>query len=179
MIDRISLQSVFRDTNSHLGNCIQNCHLGRNMVGNWVLRWHPNRAVKRDIQRYTGTSPNEIFGYGYPHSNALLKFCLSKWIIASCIQAACDPMKCEVINELFLTVYRSPIYCRKFWTSDQTSHYKIKCIWMLFVKADLWPTRYIMGHQNIVIPNWMEDSISEKGLKWRSWKYRFVYVTSP
>ena len=60
-------------------NHIQNFHcLGRYIVGytvgNLVLRQCVSRAVKRDFRRYT--SPNENFEYGYPHSNALLQFCL-------------------------------------------------------------------------------------------------------
>ena len=65
----------------HLGdNCIQNFHLGRYIVGyavgNLVLRRRVSGAVKRDFRTYIRryTSPNENFEYGYPHSNALLKF---------------------------------------------------------------------------------------------------------
>ena len=69
-------------------NCIQNFHLGRYIVGytvgNLVLRRRVSRAVKRDfrtyIRRYTCTSPNENFEYGYPHSNALLNFSLKKTV---------------------------------------------------------------------------------------------------
>ena len=67
-------------------NCIQKFHLVRYivgyMVGNFVLRRQVSRAVKRDfrlhMRRYT--SPNENFEYGYPHSNALLKFPFKKTV---------------------------------------------------------------------------------------------------
>ena len=65
-------------------NCIQNFHLGRYIVGytvgNLVLRRRVSGAVKRDFRTYIRryTSPNENFEYGYPHSNALLKFSLQK-----------------------------------------------------------------------------------------------------
>ena len=92
-----------------------------------------NGAVKRDfrayIRRYTCTSPNENFEYGYPNSNALLQSCLK---LERCEphKAARHPTKCEVINDvkLFWTVYHR-IYCCKFLTlSNQISHYKSKCI---------------------------------------------------
>ena len=43
------------------------------MVGNLVLRRRVSGAVKRDFQTYIRRyiSQNEIFEYGYPHSNAL------------------------------------------------------------------------------------------------------------
>ena len=45
-------------------------------MGNFVLRPRPSSAVKRDFRTYIRryTSPNEIFEYGYPHSNALPQF---------------------------------------------------------------------------------------------------------
>ena len=61
-------------------NQIQNFHLGRYIigytVGNLALRRRVSGAVKRDFRTYIRryTSPNENFEYGYPHSNALLKF---------------------------------------------------------------------------------------------------------
>ena len=48
------------------------------------------------------------------------------------------PTKCDKINDvkLFPTVYRR-IYCPKFLTlSNQKSHYKSKCIRILFVCSD-------------------------------------------
>ena len=63
-------------------NCIQNFHLGRYIVrytvGNLVLRRRVSGAVQRDFRTYIRrySSPNENFEYGYPHSNALLTFCL-------------------------------------------------------------------------------------------------------
>ena len=63
-------------------NCIQNFHFGRYIVGytvgNLVLRRRATRDVKRDFRTYIRryTSSNENFEYGYPHSNALLQFCL-------------------------------------------------------------------------------------------------------
>ena len=48
------------------------------MNRNLVLQRHTNGAVKRDfrtdIRHYTST--NENLEYSYPHSNALLQFCL-------------------------------------------------------------------------------------------------------
>ena len=62
--------------------------------------------------------PNENFEYGYPHSNALLQFCLK---LERCKpqKAACHSTICDVINDVkqFPTVYRK-IYCRKYLTSD-------------------------------------------------------------
>ena len=62
-------------------------------------------AIKRDFQLYT--SPNEMFEYGYPHSNAFLQFCLK---LEHCKQAS-HLIKCDGKNDfkLFPTVY-----CRKF-----------------------------------------------------------------
>ena len=63
-------------------NCIPIFHLGRYIVGytieNLVLRRHASGAVKRDFRPYIRqyTSSNEKFEYGYPHSNALIQFCL-------------------------------------------------------------------------------------------------------
>ena len=101
------------------------------MVGNPVLRLRSQVAVKQNFQPYIQqyTCPNENFEYGYPHSNALLQFCLQ----LECYKphkAACQPTKCDVINDvkLFATVYRR-IYCRKYLTlSNVMSHYKSKCI---------------------------------------------------
>ena len=61
--------------------------------------------------------------------HALLQFRLEleRWKLH---KAACHQMRCDVIYDvkLFPTVYRR-IYCRKFLTlSNQTSHYKMKCI---------------------------------------------------
>ena len=118
-----------------MDNSIQNFHLGRYIVGYTVgilaLRGRASGAVKRDFRLYIGqyTSPNENFEYGYPHSNALLQLCL-KFEHCKPHKAACHPTKCNMINDvkLFLTVDRS-IYFRKYLTlSNQTSHYKIKCI---------------------------------------------------
>ena len=67
---------------------------------------------------------------------------VSNWNVTSRIKpykGVRHSTKCDVINDvkLFPTVYHR-IYCRKFWTlSNQTSHYKSKCIRMkdnLFVK---------------------------------------------
>ena len=100
-------------------------------VGNLVLRRRASGAVKRDFRTYIRryTSLNENFEYGYPHSNALLYFEL-KLERCKMRKAALHPTKCDVINDvkLFPTVYRR-INCRKFLTlSNQTSHYKLKCI---------------------------------------------------
>ena len=50
------------------------------MVGNLVLRRRVSGAVERDFRTYIRryTSPNENIEYGYPHSNALLIFCIQK-----------------------------------------------------------------------------------------------------
>ena len=86
------------------------------------------------IRQYT--SPNENFEYGYPHSNALLQFRLK---LERCKpqNAACHPMKCDVINDviLFPTVYRR-IYCRRIYCrkllmlSNQKSRYKATALFL-------------------------------------------------
>ena len=120
-------------------NCIQNFHLGRYIigytVGNLVLRRRASRAVKHDFRPYIGqyTSPNENFEYGYPHSNALLQFYLN-FEHSKPHKTAVHLTECDVTTDvkLFLTVYRR-IYCRNFLTlSNQTSHYKRKCIRIQF-----------------------------------------------
>ena len=139
---------------NHLGdNCIQNFHLGRDIVGytvgNLVLRRRVSGAEKRDfrtyIQRYT--SLNENFEYGYPHSNPLLTFFLQKRQLkctmlrlrtaaassikplASCIYSRVNQLKATLRNDVeFPTVY-CRIYCRKCLTlSNQRWRYKLKCI---------------------------------------------------
>ena len=63
---------------------------------------------------------------------------VSNWSIASLIKlhkCVHYQIECDVINdvELFSTVYHR-IYCRKFFTlSDQTSHYKSKCIRIVYL----------------------------------------------
>ena len=118
-------------TNYSGDNCIQNFHLGRYnvgySVGNLVLWRRASGAVKRDFRTYIRpyTSPNENFGYGYPHSNALLQFCLKFER-----KAARHLMICDVINDvkLFPTV-NCRIYCLKFlMLSNKSSSYKCKCI---------------------------------------------------
>ena len=109
------------------GNCIQNFHLGRYIVGNFVLRRCASGAVKCDIRPYIRryTSRNENFEYGYPHSNALLQSCL-KMERCKPHKGVRHPTKCDIINDvkLFPTVY-CRIYCRKFFMlSNQTLHYK-------------------------------------------------------
>ena len=47
-------------------NCIQNFHLGK-----FSCTATTSGAIKRDNR-----TPNENSDYGYPHSNALLQFCL-------------------------------------------------------------------------------------------------------
>ena len=79
--------------------------------------------------------PKWKFWICYPHSNVLLQ----SWFNLECCksqEAAHHPTKCDVKIDfkLFPTVYRRKIlyhriYCRKFLTlSNQTSHYKSKCI---------------------------------------------------
>ena len=60
-----------------------------------------SRAIKRDFQTYIwrSTSQNENFEYGYPHSNAILQFCL-KLEHFKPHNAACHPMKCDVIDDV-------------------------------------------------------------------------------
>ena len=61
-----------------VGNCIQNFHLGRYIVGYTVgylvLRRRASGAVKLNFRPYIRryTCPSENFEYGYPHSKALL-----------------------------------------------------------------------------------------------------------
>ena len=79
------------------------------------------------------TSPNKSFEYDYPHSNVLL---LSHLKLEHCKphKGVHHQMKCDAINDfkLFLTVYRR-IYCCKFLKlSNQTPHYKSKCIRIYF-----------------------------------------------
>ena len=138
---------------SNLGdNCIKKFHLGRYIVGymvrKLVLRRRVSGAVKRDFRKYIlrYTSPNENFEYGYPHSNALLKFSLQKDSknvlycafascikpLASCIYSLANQWKATLCNDVgFPTVYRR-IYCRKFMMlSNQTSCSICKCIRIL------------------------------------------------
>ena len=70
--------------------------------------------ISKRIADDMGTSLNENFDYGYPHSNALLQFRLKLELCKPHI-AAHHPTKCDVINDvqLFPTVYRR-IYCPKF-----------------------------------------------------------------
>ena len=59
----------------------------------------------------------------------LMHFCSLNSMIGA-LQAAHHPTKCDVVNDvkLFPTVYHR-IYCRKYLSlSNQTSHYKLKCI---------------------------------------------------
>ena len=76
-------------------------------------------------------SPNENFEYGYPHSNALLQFC-HKLERCKLQKAACHVTKCDVINDfkIFPTVYRRKYWnsCKFLTLSNQTSHFKSKCI---------------------------------------------------
>ena len=101
------------------------------MVRKLVLRRRTSGAVKRDFRMYIRryTSPREKSEYGYPHSNALLQFCL-KLECYKLQSAACHPWKCDIMNDikLFPTVY-SRIFCGKFLTFyNQISRYKSKCI---------------------------------------------------
>ena len=64
----------------------------------------------------------EIFGYGYPHSNAFLQFRI-KMERCKPHKAARHPTKWEVVNEvkLFPTVYRRVYYRKCLTLSNQTS----------------------------------------------------------
>ena len=127
--------------NNDLGdNCIQNVHLGRYMVGNFVLRRRVSRTVKRNFRPYNRryTSPKEHFECGYTHSNALLNIYSSKahyfapnWSFISNVKQLCQPITSDVTYDVGApTVYRR-IYWRKFLTlSNQTSRYIHKCIRM-------------------------------------------------
>ena len=90
-------------------------------VGNLVLRRRASGAVKRDfrscIRRYT--SPNQNVEYGYPHSNALLQFCLK---LERCIpqKGACHLTKYDVY-----VIYDDKLLPT---LSNQTSRYKSKYI---------------------------------------------------
>ena len=125
-------------------NCIQNFHLGRYivgyMVGNLVLRRRASGAVRVYPTIYL---PKWNFEYGYPHSNALLQFELKL--------ERCKPYKAArhstigdvIYVKLSLTVYHR-IYCRKFLTlSNQTSHYKLKCIRSQFI--NIWASYITLG----------------------------------
>ena len=100
------------------------------ILGRYIVGWKFNfTATHERSQRYN--SPNEIFEYGYPHSNALLQF---NHQLEHCKQhkATRHPTKCDIINDvkLFLTVYRRK-YCLKFLmfsNLNQASCYKSKCI---------------------------------------------------
>ena len=130
---------LFLDTYSNeLGdNHIHNFHLQRYIVGyrvgNLVLLRSVSGAVKRDFQMYIQqyNSTNENFEYGYPFSNALLQFPLK---LKHCKRHkdVGHPTTYDIINDvkLFRTVY-CRIYCHNFsMLSNQTSHYKSKCIRM-------------------------------------------------
>ena len=60
-------------------------------------------AIKSDFRPYIRlyTYSNENFEYGYPHSNACLKFCLE---LELCKQhkATCNPTKSDEINDIKL-----------------------------------------------------------------------------
>ena len=95
-----------------MGNCIQNFHLGRYIVGymdgNLVLWQCASGTIKRVYRPYIRQyiSPSENFECGYTHFNALLQ---SRLKLECCKphKAACHPTKCDIINdvELFWTVY--------------------------------------------------------------------------
>ena len=73
--------------------------------------------------------PNENFEYGYPISNSLIQSPLKLGRYKP-HKAACQPMKCDAINDvkLFLAVFHR-INCRKYLTlTNQTSRYKCKSI---------------------------------------------------
>ena len=105
---------------------IQNFHLGRYiigyMVGNFVLRRHPSRAVKRDFKTYIRryTSPNENFDFNaFMHFRLELEHCKLH-------KTARHPTKCDVINDFkqFPKVY-CRINCHKFLAlSNQMLRYK-------------------------------------------------------
>ena len=97
---------IMLTTNIELGdNCVQNFNLGRYIVGytvgNLVLRRRVSGAVKRDFRTYIRRYSSKIFffEYGYPHSNALLQFCLK---LKRCEphKAARHSKKCDVINDV-------------------------------------------------------------------------------
>ena len=82
------------------------------------------------------TSPNEIFEYGFPQSNALLKFHLN---LERCKQykAARHPTKCDVMTSNF---QRYPIRCHvtksgalQCWNLD------IQFEIMFYISLQAWP----------------------------------------
>ena len=75
-------------------------YIMRYAVENLVLQGHARGAIKRDFRTYMRryTSPNENFEYGYPHSDALLQFCLNL-SIASHKKTARYPMICDELME--------------------------------------------------------------------------------
>ena len=86
------IYSIRSSTGIKLGdNCIQNFHLGRDIVGYAV----GNLVLRIYIRLYT--SPNENFEYCYSHSNALLQFCL-KLECCKPHYASCHPTKCDIID---------------------------------------------------------------------------------
>ena len=133
--------SIYRVV-SFRGNCIQNFHLRRYivgyMVGNFVLRRRVSGAVKRNFRPHKRqyTSPNEHFEYVYTHYNALFNIYSSKaqyfapnWSFVSKVKQLCQPITRDVTYDVGTsTVYRR-IYWRKFLTlTNQTSRYIRKCI---------------------------------------------------
>ena len=133
---------------SQLGdNCIQNFHFGRSILGytvrNLVLQWRASGAVKRDFGIYIWwyTSPNKCLNMVIP---ILMHFCsfLSIWSNLSPMRPTsskemCRNWWCQTISD------SNCIYCCKFlMLSNQTSHYKSKCIKILFasMKNLVWST---------------------------------------
>ena len=70
------------------------------------------------IRRYT--SPDEIVEYGYPHSNALLQFCL-KFESCKPYNAARHQTLCDVINR----VKPCPTVYPAIFSQDRSSKYPL------------------------------------------------------
>ena len=178
LMTKISVENSQRKSTKILllrGYCIQNFHLGRNIVGytvgNLVLQRRASWAVKRYFRTYIRqyTSPIENFEYGYPHSNTLLQFCLK---LERCKphNAACPATKRDLINDvkMFPTVYHR-IYCRNCLTlSNPKSRYKASALESYLpdseertdrasANSSLDTVRVSMEHERTGIPSAVED----------------------
>ena len=98
------------------------------------------------------------------HSNALMQFHF-KFECCKPHKGVSHPTKCDVINDvkLFPTVYRR-IYCRKFLTlSNQTSHYKSKCIRIIVICLLLHCGLFLVLLWSILRPFYFCNHLTEEG----------------
>ena len=95
----------------------------------WPIKnWSTCGAVKRDFRTYIRyTSPNVSFEYGYPHSNALLQFCL-KLECCKLHNAGRHPPKCDVINHIKLFPTLLILFCLFYREIQTASQSKMACI---------------------------------------------------